>query len=62
MKVQSENKTVGINAINEFKPPTLVKITTFLKNGDRNVVSLYATPTMPGFCRFFDFNYIFFFC
>lgn len=43
----------GAETYNELRPPCLNKISTILPNGSKLILALYATPTMPGYCRYF---------
>jgi len=37
-------------ATNDFRPPSLVRITTDYEGGGKLVLALYAVPTRPGYC------------
>jgi phenylpropionate dioxygenase-like ring-hydroxylating dioxygenase large terminal subunit len=49
-----ENENVSI--IHDFRPPCLTKITISLPDGGKTLLALYATPTKPGYCRYFGFQ------
>jgi phenylpropionate dioxygenase-like ring-hydroxylating dioxygenase large terminal subunit len=49
-EVRQTNETQN-PATNDFRPPVLQKITSYLPNGAKFILALYATPTRPGFCR-----------
>lgn len=42
----------------DFRPPCLNKLTTNIPGGAKLILALYATPTKPGFCRYFGFQMI----
>ena len=39
------------NTSNDFRPPCLNKISSSIKGGGKSILVLYATPTLPGYCR-----------
>lgn len=49
-------KNENISIIHDFRPPCLTKITMDLPDGGKTILALYATPTKPGYCRYFGFQ------
>ncbi|WP_245927545.1 Rieske 2Fe-2S domain-containing protein [Aphanothece hegewaldii] len=48
--VTTTNPTI-INAVHDFQPPCLMKISSTFTDGGQLILALYATPTRPGWCR-----------
>lgn len=51
MKSKTTNNPLGAPSYTSFRPPSLVQITTPFEDGSKLILSLYVTPTEPGFCR-----------
>jgi len=49
-------KNENISIIHDFRPPCLTKISINLPDGGKTILALYATPTKPGYCRYFGFQ------
>lgn len=49
--VVQEGKTPIAEAIHDFQPPCLMKITSTFTDEGQLILVLYATPTRPGWCR-----------